>query len=164
MKLLQSLAACAVAAVSVSTPALARVEPGTTQLLQTLTDYGVTIQYNPPSCNGRFKGRYNTHKIMTLCYQGVPTASDFDTVRHETWHFLQHCAELNRGGNLIAPLAQNSTKRTTWVTKVLNPSSINQIKRNYPEAHHQIELEAFAAAQHYTATDLINYIQVWCRK
>ena len=164
MKLLQSLAACAVAAVSVATPALARVEPGTTKLLQTLTDYGVTIQYNPPDCNGTFMGRYNTYKVMTLCYRGTPTAADHDTVRHETAHFLQHCASIRRGEPGLNPLAVNTTKRNQWVTSVLKPSQVSRIKSSYSPRVHQIELEAFAMAEHYTANDLIKYIETWCIK
>ena len=161
--MLKPLAAL-LAALTISVPVSARVESGTTELLQTLTEYGVTIEYNPSICNGRFHGRYNTLKVMSLCYTGSPSATDHNTVRHEAWHFIQHCAEINRGGSLITPLAQNGTKRQSWVNKVLNTNLISKIKHSYPEHHHQIELEAFAAAEHYTSNDLIKYIKTWCKK
>ena len=153
-----------IAAISLSLPAVAKVDPGTVRLLQTLTDYGVTIQYNPSDCGSGFMGRYNTRKVMTLCYRGAPKADDHDTVRHETAHFLQHCASIQRGEQGLNPLAVNPTKRNRWVTQVLSASKINRIKSSYNPRVHQIELEAFAMAKHYTANDLIGYIKAWCIK
>ena len=75
------MATAAVAVVSMSIPALAKVDPGSPQLLQTLQEYGVTIEYNPSSCSQGFMGRYSTAKVMTLCYQGAPTAADYDTLK-----------------------------------------------------------------------------------
>jgi hypothetical protein len=161
--MLKSLAAL-IAATTFALPSLARVESGTTQLLQTLTEYGVTVLYNPSTCTGRFQGQYNTRKVMTLCYSGAPSASDHDTVRHEAFHFLQPCAALRRGAEGIQPLAANSTKRLQWVNKVLKPQSIEAIKRTYPAHHHQVEIEAFAAAYHYSSYDLIGLIKTWCIK
>jgi len=153
-----------IAAITLSVPAVAKVDSGTPRLLQTLNEYGVTIQYNPSDCGGGFMGRYNTRKVMTLCYRGAPNADDHDTVRHETAHFLQHCASIQRGESGLNPLAVNTTKRTQWVTSVLSAHKINRIKSNYSPRVHQIELEAFAMAEHYTANDLIGYIKAWCIK
>ncbi len=164
MKLLQSMATAAVAVVSMSIPALAKVDPGSPQLIQTLNEYGVTIEYNPSSCGQGFMGRYSTAKVMTLCYQGAPTAADHDTLRHETFHFLQHCASLRRGVNGITPLAINPSQRQQWVSSVLRTGEINQIKSVYPVRVHQIELEAFAAASHYSAAELASLIKSWCIK
>jgi hypothetical protein len=154
--------AAIIAAITLSTPAVAKVDPGTTELLQTLNEYGVTVLYNPSTCGGNFQGRYTTEKVMTLCYKGQPNANDHNTVRHEAFHALQHCAAVKRGANGIEPLARNSTQRLQWVNKVLKPQSIAAIKRVYPVHHHQIEIEAFAAAHHYSAYDLIGLIKAWC--
>ena len=159
--MLKPLAAL-IAATAFALPSVARVEPGTTRLLQTLTEKGVTVLYNPSTCTGRFQGQYTTRKVMTLCYSGTPSASDHDTVRHEAFHYLQHCAAIRRGSQGIEPLARNSTQRLQWVNKVLKPQSIAAIKRTYPVHHHQIEIEAFAAAHHYSAYDLIGLIKAWC--
>jgi len=165
MKLFNTMAAAAVAVVSMSMPALAKVDPGTPKLLQTLTEYGITIEYNPAHCSNGYAGRYTTDKLMTLCYKGQPTAFDFDTVRHETMHVLQHCAALRRGDSRgIAPLAINPTERNQWVSSVLRSGEINQIKENYPVRSHQIELEAFAGAAHYSASDLTKLVKAWCFK
>lgn len=163
MKLLHSLAAATVAAISFTVPAIAKVDPGTTRLLQTLQDHGVTILYNPTACNsGQFHGQYNTRKELTLCYD-VPDASAYNTVRHEAFHALQHCAALRRGDRRgIVPLAINHDERHEFVTSVLSTGDINRIKSLYKPNHHQIEFEAFAAAEHYSADELASLVKSWC--
>ena len=164
MKLLQSLAAATVAAVSMSMPALAKVDAGSPLLLETLSEYGVTVLYNPSSCSQGFAGQYTTEKVMTLCYTGQPTADDHDTIRHETAHVLQHCANIRRGGHGIAPLAINATQRNQWVRQVLKNDIIGHVIDTYPSRAHQIELEAFAMAHHYDATELATLVTQWCSK
>jgi hypothetical protein len=157
--------AALLAATTLSVPAVATVDPGTPQLLQTLNEYGITITYNPSDCGQGFSGRYSTTKEMTLCYSGRPTAFDHDTVRHETMHVLQHCAALRRGDDRgIVPLAINPTERNQWVSQVLRSGQIAEIKGNYPVKVHQIELEAFAGAAHYTSTQLATLVTQWCFK
>ena len=154
--------AAVIAAATFSMPVSATVDPGTTRLIQTMGEYGVTILYNPSTCSGGFNGQYTTQKVMTLCYKGQPTASDHDTVRHEAFHFLQHCAALKRGENGITPLAVNTDARTQWAYSILGANSVDRIKHIYPRHHHQVEIEAFAAASHYTANDLVGLIKSWC--
>lgn len=162
--MLKPLAAL-IAASTLSMPALAKVDAGTTQLLQTLTDYGITILYNPPGCNQGWQGRYTTEKVMSLCYSGQPDAEAYDTVRHETMHVLQHCAALRRGDDRgIAPLAINPSERQQWVSSVLRSGHLNHIKSLYPSRFHQIELEAFAGAEHYSANELTTLVKQWCFK
>jgi hypothetical protein len=165
MKLFRYLAAGLIAALSVSTAASAKVDPGTTELLQTLNEYGITILYNPSTCGNGFHGQYNIQKVMTLCYSGHRvTAGDFNTVRHETAHVLQHCAAIRRGHQGILPLAINPTERQQWISTVLHSGQISQIKSVYPVHHHQVELEAFAMAEHYTAAELASLVRKWCIK
>ena len=162
---MKRLLTAALAAVSFAMPVSAKVDPGTTQLLQTLTEYGITIEYNPAHCSNGYAGRYTTDKLMTLCYRGQPTANDFDTVRHETMHVLQHCAALRRGDSRgIVPLAINPTERNQWISSVLRDGYITEIKRNYPVRAHQVELEAFAGAAHYDAYQLASLVKSWCFK
>ena len=165
MKLFHTMATAIVAVVSMSIPALAKVDSGTPELLRTLNEYGITIVYNPSSCDGTFMGMYSTNKIMTLCYSGQPDASDYDTVRHETMHVLQHCAALRRGDTRgIVPLAINPTERQEWVSSVLRSGHIEHIKSVYPSRVHQIELEAFAGAAHYSSLELASLVKSWCFK
>ena len=164
MKLLQSLAACAVAAVSLSIPALAKVDTDTVALLQTLNEYGVTIHYNSTKCDNSYQGSYNIAKIMQLCYSGQPDADAHNTVRHEAFHYLQHCANVRRGGSGLRPLAIHPQQRQQFINQALSRGYIESIKDSYPAGAHQIELEAFAAAEYYSAQDLITYIRSWCEK
>lgn len=160
----KSLAAL-IAATTFAVPSLATVDAGTPYLLQTLTEYGIAIKYNPNDCGKGFAGRYSTNKVMTLCYKGQPTAFDHDTVRHETMHVLQHCAALRRGDTRgIVPLAINENERNQWVSSVLRSGQITKITETYPVRAHQIELEAFAAAAHYSASDLTKLVKSWCVK
>ena len=156
--------AAVLAAATFAMPASAKVDPGTVRLLQTLTEYGVTVEYNPTHCSNGYQGRYTTDKLMTLCYRGAPDAEAYDTVRHETFHFLQHCAAIRRGQSGIYPLAVNNSARTEWAYSILGANSISQIKATYPSHHHQVEIEAFAAAQHYSADDLATLVRRWCIK
>jgi len=156
--------AALIAATTLSMPVSARVDAGTPRLIQTLEEYGVTVLYNPSTCSQGFSGQYTTQRVMTLCYTGQPKASDYDTVRHETFHFLQHCAALRRGDNGITPLAVNTNTRTEWAFSILGANSVDRIKHTYPAHHHQVEIEAFAAASHYSATDLATMVKTWCVK
>ena len=156
--------AALIAASTLSVPAIATVDAGTPQLLQTLTEYGVTVLYNPPACSEGWMGQYTTEKVMSICYSGQPDAETHDTVRHETFHYLQHCAAIRRGARGIEPLAINPTQRQQWVSQVLRNGAISQIKESYPSRVHQIELEAFAAAAHYDASQLATLVRKWCFK
>ena len=155
-----------IAAATFAMPATAKVDPDSVALLQTLQEYGVTVHYNSPKgCTGGHHGSYNTAKVMHLCYRGSqPTAEDFNTLRHESWHYLQHCANERRGGTGLRPLAVRPNERADFVLKALGNGYISQIKEIYPARAHQIELEAFAAAEVYTAAEIITYIKSWCIK
>lgn len=154
-----------IAAATFAMPATAKVDSDSVALLQTLQEYGVTVHYNSTEgCTGGRHGSYNTAKVMHLCYQGSPTAGDFNTLRHESWHFLQHCANERRGGTGLRPLAVRPNERADFVLKALGNGHISSIKKAYPARAHQIELEAFAAAEVYTAAEIITYIKDWCRK
>ena len=158
--------AALIAAATFAMPATARVDPNSVALLQTLQEYGVTVHYNSPQgCKPGRHGSYNTAKVMHLCYRGSqPTAEDHNTLRHEAFHYLQHCANERRGGTGLRPLAINPSERADFVLKALGNGYISQIKSIYPAKAHQIELEAFAAAETYSAAELITYIRSWCTK
>ena len=64
----------------------------------------------------------------------------------------------------IVPLAINADERNEWVSSVLRDGHINDIKQRYPVRAHHIELEAFAGASHYSATELASLVKSWCFK
>jgi hypothetical protein len=161
---MKKLLTAAIAAITCALPVSAKVDPGTIELIRTMEQYGVTVQYNPITCDGSFAGLYSTRKNLTLCYGSQPTANDFDTVRHEAFHFLQHCASQRRGQLRMYPLAANAGKRMQWIQSVLTPRQIDEIKEAYPPYAHHVELEAFASAKRYSASEITSYIKTWCRK
>ena len=97
-----------------------------------------------------------------LCYLGTPNANDHNTVRHEVWHFIQHCAAKRRGLQGLTPVSMDSMRRTQWVSQYLRPAAISNIRRAYPARAHAIELEAFAAAESYTSDQIGGVLRKWC--
>ena len=164
-RLICSALAGASALITLQTPVSAKYDSGTVELLQTVQRYGATVEYNPSHCRtATYSGRYVVNgRILSLCYSGRPTADDHDTVRHEAWHFLQHCSAVRRGyGHTIVPVARHSSVRTQWVHRALSRNHIHRITSTYPAHTHAIELEAFAAADYYTAAEIARLIRQWC--
>ena len=163
MKLIQKLTALVAGLTLTASPVLAKVDRGTTSLLQSLPQYGIKIALNSDECNGRYHGSYHTGtKVLTVCYHGTPTANDHDTVRHEAFHALQHCAALKSGQTYgLRPILRGD-QLNTFVTTALTNSEIVEIKSNYPKEKWLTELEAFAAAKIYTANQIYGLITQWC--
>ena len=164
-RLLCSALGLSSALITLQTPVSAKYDPGTVELLQTVQRYGATVEYNPTHCrNSTYSGRYTVDgRLLSLCYSGRPSANDYDTVRHEAWHFLQHCSAIRRGyGNNITPVARQSSVRLQWVQNALTRDHIHRITTVYPAHTHAVELEAFAAADYYTAAQIAQFIRQWC--
>ena len=157
--------AAVAASVAISVPALARIETGTPNLIRTAERYGATFSYNPSRCNNSgFNGLYRLNdRHIILCYRGRADANDHDTVRHEVFHFVQHCAARRRNVKGLTPLSINSQLRNRWIRQTLDDDRIVKIKSAYPRTHWIVELEAFAAAQHYTSAQLSSLITKWCK-
>ena len=160
----QFIAAIAGAAFIGTMPAAARVEQRTGDLLRLLNDdYGVTVQTNPADNCGGAMGRFSLkpRPIMQICYQGKgPTAEDHDTVRHETWHYLQWCKSPDAVP--LLPLHKDRGQYISFVQNALSESAIERINLSYPEHVRAIEYEAFAAAQTYTAQTLMSMVREYC--
>ena len=157
------ICAALAATVALCTPAFARVDPGTVELIRTAEQYGATFLYNPSGCGGAYLGYFKPfNQEIALCYRGTPRAADHDTVRHEVWHFVQYCAAQRRGLRGITPVAINPTVRHQWVSQYLKPAKISRIRSAYPRHQHETELEAFAAAQHYTSSQIAGVVRKWC--
>ena len=143
-------------------PALAKVDHGTTPLLQTLPQYGITVALNSAECTGQFHGAYHSGtKVLTVCYSGTPGANDHDTVRHEAFHALQHCVTEKRGGHGLQSILRGQ-ELDRFVTSSLSEKQIVDIKSAYPKHHWLTELEAFAGARVYTADQISGLLRQWC--
>ena len=160
MNLLKRLTAATVAAAALAVPAVAKVDAGTPALIRTAESHGASFVYNPSNCGTGFDGRFELGKrIITLCYD-VADANAHDTVRHEVWHLIQLCAAVKKG-TPFKPVASPSDL-SVFVDSQLTSEHISRIKRIYPKGHHLTELEAFAAAEAYTAAQMIPLLNGWC--
>lgn len=144
MKLLKNITT-AIAAVCLSvSPALARVEDGTSDLLKTLSDNGIHITFNSPNCDGTHYGVYRfvgLKREMHLCPGNSVDAVDHSTVRHESVHAIQHCVNVARGTASNAPIA-DIPKLVELVNENLSLDTVDYVKSTYPEEHWGVELEA----------------------
>ena len=161
MNLLNKLLAATVAASALAVPVVARVESGTPSLIRTAEAHGITFEYNPSDCNrGGFHGSYSGGtRTIELCYT-LADAEAHDTVRHEVWHAIQHCAAVKKG-TPFEPVARRG-ELDPFVRSQLSDQMIVRIKSANPKDRHRIELEAFAAAEAYTAAQMIPLVEGWC--
>ena len=98
---------------------------------------------------------------MQICYTGTaPTAEDHDTVRHETWHYLQWCK--NPNAVPLLPFHKDREQYIRFVQNALSDDAIERIDLSYPEYIRAVEYEAFAAAQSLTATQLMSMVRTYC--
>ena len=161
---MKRLLAALVASVSFLSPAMAEVQPGTYDLIQTVKAH-MTVQIDPPFCDkhestaGAFDPK---NERIVLCPRGDVNADDHDTVRHEVWHVIQYCLT-PRHSRVLAPVFEPGTSE--WRTVILDGISqrqINVIKDVYPVAHHNVEIEAFSVAQNLTAKQISKYFTQAC--
>ena len=165
MNLFKTLSALVAGFAVTTAPALARVDAGTPALLRALPAYGVNVALNHSDCSGdrQFHGYYNTgSRAFVVCYSGTPNANDHDTVRHESMHVAQHCASQRDGRPYgIRPILSGE-QLNEFVTSVLTKREIESIKGMYPKDKWLIELEAFAGAKLYTASQVQSIVSQWC--
>ena len=161
MNLLKKLLVATVAASALAVPAVAKVDAGTPALIRTAEAHGASFVYNPDTCGGSFVGLFETRdQRITLCYT-TADADAHDTVRHEVMHFIQSCAARKRGAYRLEPVASLSDLNA-FVRSQLTDEHIIRIKSVYPKHQHLTELEAFAAAEAYSAAQMIPLIRGWC--
>ena len=148
----------AIAAAATFMPVGAEVQEGTTELLTTLENSGILVTYNHPDCETN-----NTHgsyrwigfqREMRLCPGDTVDAKDHNTVRHETIHAIQHCVNVARGTDENTPVIQDEDTLREFVLRNLTQEQIEFIFAAYPQDQWLVELEAFAGAEHYTASEL----------
>ena len=160
MNLLRKLLAVTAAASALAVPAVAKVDAGTPALIRTAEAHGMSFLYNSPRCGGDFQGLYeHSERRITVCYR-TADAEAHDTIRHEIWHGIQACAARKKG-TPFEPVARRG-ELDPFVRSQLSDQMIVRIKSAYPKDRHRIELEAFAAAEAYTAAQLIPLVEGWC--
>ena len=147
------LTAIAAASITVA-PALAKVDPGTADMLDTIDDH-VLVQYNTKECDGSFYGYYDRrNNKMLLCFEGEPDAEDHDTARHETWHVIQHC--VSPDAKTLQPIFDTPETFKEHVLSYISAAEVVNIMEAYPEHAHNAEIEAFVMANVLTAEEVEN--------
>ena len=160
MNLLRKLLVATAAASALAVPAVARVDAGTPALIRTAEAHGMSFLYNSHRCGGDFQGLYeHSERRITVCYE-TADAEAHDTMRHEIWHGIQACAAKKKGSP-FEPVAEPADLNR-FVRTQLSREMIARIKTVYPKDRHAVELEAFAAAEAYTAAQLIPLVEGWC--
>ena len=152
------------ATISCLNPAMAEVQDGTYDLIQTVKAH-MTVHIDTPFCDeqtgaaGAFDPK---NERIILCPRGDVNADAHDTVRHEVWHVIQYCLTPSNT-NVLAPVFEPGTEE--WRTVILDGLSqrqIDKIKDVYPVAHHNVEIEAFSAAKNLTAKQISKYFIKAC--
>ena len=158
MNLIQRLSIAAIAAAATFLPVGAEVQPGTSSLLETMENSGILVTFNPPDClNNGANGQYRWlgfQREMRLCPGDTVDAGDHNTVRHETIHAIQHCVNVARGTNTDTPIVNEVEEFKAFVETYLSPEDIAWVMEAYDESQWLTELEAFAGANAFTATEL----------
>jgi len=147
----KSLLLAAAAAVTVAMPATAKVDPGTQQLLLTLSQH-INVKINSNDCNigPKHFGSWDPNNLtMVLCTHGEVDAEDHDTVRHEAWHVVQHCLT-PKGSRLVDPVFTGQEYQDVILARITN-AQLQRLMTIYPPSHHASEVEAFVVAAHVDA-------------
>ena len=148
----------AIAAAAVILPVQAEIQDGTSSLIKTLDANGVLITINHADCatNGAH-GQYRwagMKREMRLCPGHTIDATDHRTVRHEVIHAIQHCVNVARGTSYDHPIITDQDTLARMVVDHLSEETVEFIFANYDESQWLTELEAFAGAEAYTASEL----------
>ena len=156
--MIKRIVIAAIAAAATFMPVMAEVQPGTTSLLKTMEESGILVTYNHADCstngaNGQYRW-LGFQREMRLCPGNTVDAIDHNTVRHETIHAIQHCVNVARGTNTDTPIVNEVEEFKAFVEAYLSPEDIAWVMEAYDESQWLTELEAFAGANAFTATEL----------
>ena len=164
--MLKKLVLAAVAAATAFMPVAAEVQPGTESLLRTVEEGGILVTYNVDACDtDNAHGSYRwagLRREIRLCPGQTVDAIDHNTVRHEVIHAIQHCVNAIRGTSMDTPIITDRNDFEEFVIENLSQEYINRVLRVYPRDQWPTELEAFAGANAYTATELEKFFRQVC--
>ena len=159
------LGAVAAAALTVL-PVNARLEEGTSDLVNLIDDSGIEVLINNKDClSGEYLGIYQykgMKRAFILCPGFTVDAADHMVVRHEAIHAIQHCVNVARGTSVFTPVIQDTRELMAWVSQYLDDDDIARIKKAYERSHWLIEFEAFAGMHAYTADELSELFREAC--
>ena len=153
MNLFKSLGLAASATLLAVAPALAKIDPGTTRLLQTVDEY-VTVKVDPTECTTDFYGYWSPSTLeLVLCTHGSVDGEDHDTVRHEVWHIVQHCLT-PKTSRTLQPVFKDPEAYKQEILSRISKGDLQRVLRMYPPRMHYSEVEAFVVASTLTADEI----------
>lgn len=159
------LGAVAAAALAVA-PVSARVENGTSPLIDLIGSAGIAVRVNNADCSDdKYLGLYRHRgmkRAFILCPGATVDAADHMVVRHEAIHVIQHCVNVARGTHVLTPVIQDEEDLMGFVRQHLDEERLGWIMRNYERSHWLIEFEAFAGMHAYTADELAEMFTKAC--
>jgi hypothetical protein len=164
---LLTAALLAATVVGAAAPALA-IDEDHAALLNAVHARGVTLYNDGDFCqqdkdvDGFYHG---PSKALVICSEGTwldLSENQLDTIRHETAHFIQDCADGNINGSLDLILKPGAA------VSMLNRTNLDPmgIIRTYTQkgraAHIPVELEAFGIARGHDAKTIKQALELFC--
>ena len=163
MNFFRSIAAAAAGIALNAAPALATVDGGTAELLQTVNDAGIQIVFDNEEVCETHHGQYRfagMKRTLVLCPGDSADGFDHLVVRHEVFHSVQHCINAARGTSLNTPAINDVNELADFVNNGVPADIVQFIKDNYPEDQWLVEFEAQFVSLNFTAAE----IQVWFKQ
>ena len=168
------------ASMAIAGPVLAAPLPADHQLfVDTMVRDGVTFVVNEPAqaCYGNknMNGAYvvfEGDRYLVVCQDNRTTsdvtnwtANDLDTIRHEGFHIIQDCMAGTKTDTLFDTVLTDQSV----VIDALGVEQAMDIMRTYADVYEKdrhgdikYEIEAFYAAEHYSATELNDMYNKYC--
>ena len=125
-------------------------------LIALLDNNGINVTFNSDRCDGTILGSYQfvgMVRTMNLCPGHEVDDHDLSTLRHETWHAIQHCVNSARNTPLNRPVADTDTLVQS-VNNTVPDYVVSSIKSTYPKSHWGVEFEANVAERIYSAEEI----------
>lgn len=156
--------------VGASAPAYA-ISPATAEAHNLLGDAlvrrGISLYADSPVCQARpgLQGYYNgSERVLVICNGGSRqvTESSLDTLRHETVHFIQDCANGTIDNNLRTVLKPGKARYLLEQAGI----DVKQISKAYTAmgnaSHVPLEEEAYAIAATMQSESIALALEIFC--
>ena len=136
-------------------------------LTDSLVRRGITLYADAPACQTypELEGYYNgSERALVLCNDGSlkMTEENLDTLRHETVHFIQDCAD-GTIDNTLRTVLQPGKAEELLEAAGLSAQHIEQAYVDLGKASHvPLEKEAFAVAATMDAGTINTALNIFC--
>jgi len=167
---------------AIAGPVLAAPLPADHQrYVDTMVNDGVEVLINTPAeaCfdgnsdrNGAY-GVYEGTRVLIVCQDNRQssdvtdwTANDLDTIRHEGFHIIQDCMIGTKNDQEMDTVFTSQEEVIDAYGVVNTMRILNSYAPLYPQERHgdiKLEVEAFYAAQNYSATELNDMYNTYCK-